>query len=110
MKVKGDPAKPLGEAIKELLDERIQSCEYYYSWEYEKNSEKSSIIVSKIEKRIGKKLWKRIFRDYLQLEHLQGELHAGLAESCYRLGFAEGLQLANQISEAGKGHLNIFGS
>jgi|GEM_PF-3162528 len=108
MIAKGAPAKPLDEAIKELLDERVQSCAYYHSWEYEKNREKSSIIVSKIEKRIGKKLWKQIFRDYLQLEQLQGELHAGLAESCYRLGFADGLQLSNQINEAGKGHLNIF--
>ncbi|HWQ42263.1 MAG TPA: hypothetical protein VN456_09545 [Desulfosporosinus sp.] len=108
MIVKGDPAKPLGEAIKDLLDERIQSCAYYHSWEHEKNTEKSSIIVRKIEKRIGKKLWKQIFRDYLHLEQLQGELHAGLAESCYRLGFEDGLQLANQISEAGKGHLSIF--
>ena len=110
MTVKGDPAKPLGEEIKDLLDERVYSCDYYHSWEYEENRRKHLALIDKIFNRIGKKLRKKIFRDYLDAEQLEGELHTGLQESCYRLGLNDALQLANQINEAGKGHLNIFAS
>lgn len=103
-----EPAKPLSESIRELLDERVYACDYYHSWEYEENKNKTISLVRKIEKRIGKKLWRRIFKDYLNLEMLQGENIAQIQESCYRLGFNDALQLVNQLHEAGKGQLNIF--
>lgn len=108
MIIKGDSAKPLGKAIKELLDERVYSCDYYHSWEYEENRRNHLALINKIGKKIGKKLRKRIWKDYFDVESLEGELHGSLSESCYRLGFNDGLQLANQINEAGKGHLSIF--
>lgn len=108
MSVRPDPPKPLGEAIKELLDDRPHSCDFYHSQAYEDNRSKQLVLIGKIERRIGKKLCNRIFKDYFDVELLEGEFHAGLQESAYRLGFSDGLQLANQINEAGKGHLNIF--
>lgn len=54
--LRADPAKPLGEAIKELLHERVESCEYYHSEEYRESRSKHSALIDKIEKRIGKKL------------------------------------------------------
>jgi len=108
MSVKGDPAQPLAEAIKELIDERPHSCDYYYSWEYEENRQKHSALIDKIFKMIGKKLRKKIWKDYFDIESLEGELHGGLQESSYRLGFNDALQLANQLNEAGRGQLNIF--
>ncbi len=103
-----DPIQPLGEAIKEMLDDRISSCDYYHSSEYEENRRKHSELIGRIGNRIGKKLCKRIWKDYFDVESLEGELQAGLSESCYRLGFNDALQLANQLNEAGKGNLSIF--
>ena len=103
-----DPIQPLGEAIKEMINERPRSCEYYHSWEYEDNRRKHSELIDKIRSRIGKKLCKRIWNDYFDVEQLEGELHAGLQESSYRLGFADALQLRNQLNGAAKGHMNIF--
>jgi len=110
MKVKPDPAQLLGEVMKELIDERPRSCDYYYSWEYEENRRKHSESVDKIFKTIGKKLRKKIFKDYLDTENLDGLTIAGIQEPSYRLGFHDALQLANQLNEVGKGNLNIFGS
>lgn len=108
MSVKPDLPKPLDVAIKELMDDRVYSCGYYSSPEYEENKEKASILLRRIEEGIGEELWKQVFKDYLALEHLQGELHAGLSESCYRLGFNDALRLAREMDQACKGHLNIF--
>jgi len=108
MRIPKDPIKPLEEAIKELLDGRTNSCEYYHSWEYEDNRSKSSALIKKIGDRIGKKLCRRIFSDYLDVEQLEGELQAGLQESCYRLGFSDALVLSRELDQVGKGHLTIF--
>ena len=101
-------SQSLAQGIKDFLDDRPTNCDYYQSWEYRDNRDRHSVLIDKIFKRIGKKLRKRIFRDYLDMEQLEGELHAGLQESCYRLGFQDALQLANQLDEVGKGHLSIF--
>lgn len=103
-----EPAQPLREAIKEMINDRPRSCEYYHSWEYEDNRRKHSDLIDKIRKRIGKKLCKRIWNDYFDVEQLEGELHAGLQESCYRLGFSDALMLARELDQAGEGHLTMF--
>ena len=103
-----DPAKPLGEAIMEMIEERPYACDYYHSWEYDENRRKHSELLNRIFKKIGKKLKKRIFKDYLEMESLEGMFHAELQESSYKLGFNDALQYANQLNEAGKGNLNIF--
>ncbi|WP_298202132.1 hypothetical protein [Desulfosporosinus sp.] len=108
MDISPDPIKPLGEAIKEMLDDRTCSCDYYRSWEYMKNREKASELDRKIRKRLGEKTWRTIWPFISEIDHLQGELHAGLTRSCYELGFNDALQLANQIDEAGKGRRTIF--
>lgn len=103
-----DPQKSLGEAVEEMLDDRTTHCDFYYSLEYRDNRDKHSTVLRKIENRIGKKLWRKIFRDYLNLEQLEGEFQAELARSCYKLGFNDALQLANQIEETGRGRKTIF--
>lgn len=103
-----DPIQPLEEAIKEMINERPRSCDYYHSWEYEENRRKHSELIDRIGKRIGKKLCKRIFRDYFDVEQLEGELHAALSESCYRLGFTDALVMSRELDQVGKGHKTIF--
>lgn len=103
-----DSIQPLGNAIKNLMDDRPSSCDYYHSWEYQKNREKSSELDRKLRKRLGEKTWRTIWPYISEIDRLQGELHAGLTKSCYELGFNDALQLANQIDETGKGHRTIF--
>ncbi|MCO5384425.1 MAG: hypothetical protein M0T74_13680 [Desulfitobacterium hafniense] len=100
--------KPLEEAINEMLDDRPSSCGYYHSWEYMKNREKSTELDRKIRKRLGEKAWLNIWPYISEIDSLNGELHAGLTRSCYKLGFNDALQLANQIDETGKGRRTIF--
>lgn len=103
-----DPIQSLGEAIKDMLDERPASCGYYHSWEYEENRRKHSELVNKIRNRIGKKLCKRIWEDYADVEQLEGELHAELSRSCYQLGFTDALVMARELDQVGEGHPTIF--
>ena len=79
--------KPLGEAIKEMLDDRTSSCDYYHSWEYTKNRERSPELDRKIRKCLGDKVWRDIFKYISEISELEGELHVGLTNSCYKLGF-----------------------
>lgn len=104
----GDPAQSLGEAIKGMMEERPRSCEFYHSWEYDDNRRKHSELLNRIFKKIGKKLKKRIFKDYLDMEMLEGEFHGCLQDSSYRLGFHDALFLAREMDQAGKGQLTIF--
>jgi hypothetical protein len=108
MEISPDPKKPLGEAIKEMLNDRTSSCDYYYSWAYEENRRKHSELIDRIGKRIGKKLCKRIWKDYFDVESLEGEFHAALSESCYRLGFTDALILSRELDQVGEGHKTIF--
>lgn len=103
-----DPIQPLGEAIKDLMDERPRSCAYYHSWEYQANRTESSKLDHKMRKILGKKTMKKIWNLYSRIDQLDGELQAGIQDSCYELGFNDALQLANQIDETGKGHRTIF--
>lgn len=108
MNLKPDPIRPLEEAVKEMVDDRTCSCDYYHSLEYIKNKEKSLELNRRIRLRLGEKTWRSIWPYISEIDHLQGELHAGLTKSCYSLGFNDALQLTNQIDEAKKGHLSIF--
>ena len=108
MDYRSDPIQPLGDAIKEMINERPRSCTYYHSWEYEENRRKHSELIDRIRNRIGKKLCKRIWKDYFDVETLEGEFQASLSESCYRLGFTDALILSRELDQVGKGHRTIF--
>jgi hypothetical protein len=109
MNIPQDPIKSLGEAMKELMDDRPTSCAYYHSWEYEDNRSKSLVLDHKIRKCLGEKTWrKKVFRYTQEIDQLDGEMIAGVQESCYRLGFADALLLTGEIGRAKEGLGNIF--
>ena len=108
MEFEREPIKSLGEDIKELLNDRIPSCGYYHSPEYRENRRKSLELDRKIRKCLGEKAWRKIFKYSSEIEHLNGELHASLSESCYRLGFVDALILARGMNQVGKGNSSIF--
>lgn len=108
MNFRPGPIKPLGEDVEDFMNSRIPSCSYYNSIEYHENRKRSQELSHKIRKYLGERMWKEIYNYSFEKETLEGELHARLSESCYRLGFNDALQLVNQLNEAGKGHLNIF--
>lgn len=104
----GEPIKSLEEAIKEVIDDRPASCSYYHSWKYEGNRRRHSRLIKKIGNRMGKKMCRRIFSDYLEVEQLEGELHADLQRSCYRLGLNDAFFLMGEIERAKNGLPSIF--
>ncbi|AFM41934.1 hypothetical protein Desaci_3026 [Desulfosporosinus acidiphilus SJ4] len=103
-----EPARPLSEAIRELMEERPRSCDFYHSWEHDENLRKHKAITDRIFNKIGKALRKRIFKDYLEMEMLEGEFQAELQMSSYKLGFTDALLLMGEIERAKNGQNSIF--
>lgn len=103
-----DPVQTLEESLNEMVQERVRNNEYYHSPEYQGNRDKSLAISRKIRKRIGKKKMKEIWDDCFDSEQLEGELHSGLSESCYRLGFMDALRLSQQLHEIERARPGVF--
>lgn len=108
MKIPKDPIMPLEDEIKEFVNNRIHSCSYYHSPEYHENRKKALKLDHKIRKCLGKKKWKEIWNYSFDIDSLDGEMYGRVAESCYRLGFADAVVMSRELNQVGKGHQTIF--